>query len=128
VARRGGQQGAIRHGELRPRDLPAQNLEFVPQHQQFDVFHVQAAAATNKRPEQRPHDEIEEGESHVADPPSLAANQARQQYWRPSAMLSRRCLSALPHAARDVAGVRVPSLGLSEHYEESEPESRSPRS
>jgi hypothetical protein len=35
-----------------------------------DVFHSQAAAATNKRAEQSPHGEVEEGESHAADPPS----------------------------------------------------------
>src|SRR6266568_3668078 len=40
------------------------------QHQQLDVFHMQAAAATNKRAEQRPHGEIEKRESHAADPPS----------------------------------------------------------
>jgi hypothetical protein len=27
------------HPELRPHDLPAQNLELVAQHQQLDVFH-----------------------------------------------------------------------------------------
>jgi len=42
----------------------------VAQHEQLDVFHVQAAAATNKRSEQRPHGEIEEREGHAADPPS----------------------------------------------------------
>ena len=44
----GCQQGPIRCAELRPRDLPAQDLELVAQHQQLDVFHVQAAATTNK--------------------------------------------------------------------------------
>jgi hypothetical protein len=51
----GCQQGPISHAELRPRDLPAQDLELVAQHQQLDVFHVQTAAATNKRAKQSPH-------------------------------------------------------------------------
>ena len=54
------EQGPI--GKLRPRDLPAQDLELVAQHQQLDVLHMQAAAATNKRTEQRPHGEVEKGE------------------------------------------------------------------
>jgi hypothetical protein len=54
MAGRSGQHGPIRGGELRLRDLPAQDLELVAQHQQLDVFHVQAAAATNKRAEQTP--------------------------------------------------------------------------
>ena len=33
--------------ELRPRDLPAQDLELVPKHQQLDVFHVKAATTSN---------------------------------------------------------------------------------
>jgi len=33
------------------RDLPAQDLKLVPQHQQLDVSHLEAAAATNKRPQ-----------------------------------------------------------------------------
>jgi Ethanolamine utilization protein EutJ (predicted chaperonin) len=44
----------------------------VPQHQQFDVFHVQAAAAAEKRPKQRPKRQVEKGEDHAADPPNLA--------------------------------------------------------
>ena len=35
---RGGQQGSIRHVELRPRHLPAQDLELVAEHQQLDLF------------------------------------------------------------------------------------------
>jgi hypothetical protein len=50
--------------------LAAENLELVPQHQQLDVFHMQPAAATNKRTEQSPKSEIEEGEDHAADPPN----------------------------------------------------------
>ena len=70
MAGRGGQQGPIRLAELRAGDLPAQDLELVAQHQQLDVFHLQAAAATNKRAEQSPHGEVEEGEGHAADSPS----------------------------------------------------------
>jgi hypothetical protein len=40
--------------ELRPRDLPAQDLELVPKHQKLDVFHVKAATTSNKRAEQSP--------------------------------------------------------------------------
>ena len=53
----------IRCAELRPRDLPAQDLELVAQHQQLDVFQMQATTAANKRAEQRPHDEVEKRES-----------------------------------------------------------------
>jgi hypothetical protein len=56
----GRQQSAINHPELRPCDLPAQDLELVAQHQQLDVFHMQAAAAMHKRAEQRPQGEVEE--------------------------------------------------------------------
>jgi hypothetical protein len=65
----GRQQGPIRHAELRSRDLPAQDLKLVAQHQQLDVSHVQAAAAPNKRAKQSPHGEVEEREGHSADPP-----------------------------------------------------------
>ena len=53
-----------------PPDLPAQDLELVPKHQQLNVLHVQAAATSNKRTEQSPNGEVEERESHAADPPS----------------------------------------------------------
>jgi hypothetical protein len=49
MAGRGRQQGPISKPELRLRDLPAQDLELVPQHKQLDVFHVQAVAAPHKR-------------------------------------------------------------------------------
>jgi hypothetical protein len=70
VTGEGGQQGSISCAELRPCHLAAENLELVPQHQQFDVFHMQSAAATNQRTEESPKSEIEEGEDHAADPPS----------------------------------------------------------
>ena len=70
MAGSGGQQSPIDDSKLWPRDLPAQNLELVTQHQQLDVFHMQPAAATNQRIEQSPKSEIEEGEDHAADPPN----------------------------------------------------------
>jgi hypothetical protein len=73
----GCQQRPIRRAELRPRDLPAQDLELVAQHKQLDVLHVQAAAATNKRAKKSPHDEVEEPEGHAGDPPSPRANARR---------------------------------------------------
>ncbi len=36
----GCQQGPIRRAELRPRDLPTQDLKLVAQHQQLEVFHM----------------------------------------------------------------------------------------
>jgi len=43
----GCQQGSVGRLELWPRDLTARDLELVAEHEQLDVFHVQAAAATN---------------------------------------------------------------------------------
>jgi hypothetical protein len=45
----GCQQGSIGRRKLRPFDLAAQNLELMPQHQQLNVFHIQATPATNQR-------------------------------------------------------------------------------
>jgi hypothetical protein len=81
---RRGQQRSIWHPELRPSNLAAQNLEFVPQHQQLNVLHVQAAAAPNKRRQQGPKSDIHEGEGHGADPPNPRGQEQRHQYWRPS--------------------------------------------
>jgi hypothetical protein len=53
----------------------------------LDVFHLQAAAATNKRAKQSPHGEVEEREGHAADPPSPHAKERRHQFWRPSRFL-----------------------------------------
>jgi hypothetical protein len=41
----------------------------VAEHQQLDVLHVQAAAATNKGTEQSAHGDVEEREGHAVDPP-----------------------------------------------------------
>jgi hypothetical protein len=60
VASCGRQQGSINHPELRPRGLPPEDLELVAQHQQLDVFHMQAATATKERAEQSAHGEVEE--------------------------------------------------------------------
>jgi hypothetical protein len=43
------EQGPISRPELRPRDLAAEKLELVAQHEQLDVLYMQAAAATDKR-------------------------------------------------------------------------------
>ena len=64
------QQRPVSHPELRPRNLPAQDRELVPQHQQLKAFHVQAAAAPHERAEKSPNGEVEEGEGHAADPPN----------------------------------------------------------
>jgi hypothetical protein len=81
---RGGQRRPISELELRPVNLPAQDRELVPQHKQLDVFHVQAAPATNERVQQSPNGEVEEGEGHAADPPNPLAPPQRYRYWRPS--------------------------------------------
>jgi hypothetical protein len=59
----------INCAELRPRDLPAQDLELVPQHQQLDVLQVQAGAAANKCSKESPRSELEKRKGHAADPP-----------------------------------------------------------
>src|SRR5205823_5668013 len=64
------QECSIRHPELRPSNLATQNLELVPQHQQLNVLHVQAAAAPNKRTQESPKREVEKREGHAADPPN----------------------------------------------------------
>ena len=68
--------------ELRPRNLAAQDRQLVSKHEQLDVFHVQAAPATNKRTQQSPNGEVEEGESHTADPPNPRRREQRHRYWR----------------------------------------------
>jgi hypothetical protein len=70
VTGRGCQQGPISCAKLRPGDLATQNLQLMPEHQQLDVFHMQATAATNERAKQGPNGEVEEGEDHVAHPPN----------------------------------------------------------
>jgi hypothetical protein len=51
---RSGQQCSISNPELRPRDVAAKDRQLVPEHQQFDVLQIQAAAAPNKRSQQSP--------------------------------------------------------------------------
>jgi hypothetical protein len=65
----GCEKGSIRRSELRPRNLAAQNLEFVPQHEQLDVLRVQAVPTPDERAEQSPERKVEEEEDHAADPP-----------------------------------------------------------
>jgi hypothetical protein len=69
----GGQHCPVGYPEPRPRNLPPQDHELVPQHQQLDVFHVQAAPATNEPAQHSPNGEVEEGEGHAADPPQPLA-------------------------------------------------------
>jgi hypothetical protein len=68
----GGQQCPVSHPELRSRNLPAQDRKLVPQHKQLDVFHVQAAPATNERAQQSPNSKVEKREGHAGDPPTLS--------------------------------------------------------
>jgi hypothetical protein len=80
------QQRSVSHPELRPHHLAALDRQLVPEHEQLDVFHVQAAPATNERAQQSPDGEIEEGESHAADPLNPLAPSLRHRYWRPSGL------------------------------------------
>ncbi len=66
------QQRPIRHPDVRPHDLPAQDLKLVTQHQQLDVLHLQTTATTNKRPEKGPHGEVKKREGHATNPPNPA--------------------------------------------------------
>src|SRR6266536_837485 len=98
------EQGPISRPELRPRDLAAEKLELVAQHEQLDVLYMQVAAATDKRTKQGPESEVEKGENHVLDPPSPRAKESRHQYWRPSRN------SPTPNA-RGAAAVHVATSG-----------------
>jgi hypothetical protein len=82
------EQGRISRPKVRPRDLPAQNLELVPQYKQLDVLQVQPAATPNERAKESPEREVEKGEDHAADPPSRRRAATRHEYWHPSAALS----------------------------------------
>jgi hypothetical protein len=55
----GGQQRPIANANLRPWHMLTQDLGFMPQHQQLDLLHGQAAAAPDKRTQQRPKREAE---------------------------------------------------------------------
>jgi hypothetical protein len=68
VTGRSRQQRPVSRAELRPCNLSAQDLELVPQYQQLDLFHVEAAAAPNKRTEETPNGEVEEKKGHAVDP------------------------------------------------------------
>ena len=77
------EQRTISRTQLRPRDLTAQHLELVPQHDHLHVPQAQAAATTNERAQQSPKREIDKGENHAADPPR-PPRAARHDYWHPS--------------------------------------------
>ncbi len=68
MAGRGSQQRPIGRLQHWPSDLPTQDLKLVAEHQQLDVFHVQAATATHERAEQSTHGEVEKREGHASDP------------------------------------------------------------
>jgi hypothetical protein len=111
VARRRRQQRPISHPELRAHDLPAQDLELVAQHQQLDVFHMQAATATNERAEQCPHREVKKREGHTADTPNPHATEGRHQYWRPTGELEalqaiRKALAGFVTGSADLPATR----------------------
>ena len=90
----GCKQRPISGAELWPRDLTAQDLELVAQHQQLDVIHMQAASATNERTEQSPHGEVEEGEGHTADPPSPGLRRRDTNFGRPSRAAKQRRMTS----------------------------------
>jgi hypothetical protein len=69
VARRRRKQCAIGRAKLRPRHLGTQNVRLVAQDQQLEVLHVQTAATSDERSQQRPEREVEERDGHIADPP-----------------------------------------------------------
>ncbi len=100
---RSGQQRSISHPELRPANLTAENLKLVPQHQQLNVLHVQATTTPNKRRQQRPKREVEEGEGHAADPPNPRIQEQRHQYWRPSVQFkgAQQDRDGTPFSVRD---------------------------
>ncbi len=52
-----GQDRPIRHPDIRPPNLAAQNRKLMPEHEQLNVFHVEAATTTNKRAQQSPNGE-----------------------------------------------------------------------
>src|SRR5262249_47031771 len=72
VAGRSRQQRPVNDAELRPRDLSTQDLELVAQDQHLDVFHVQAAPATNKRAQHGPNGEINKGDAVASILPAFA--------------------------------------------------------
>ena len=113
VTRSGCEQGTICRPELRLRDLPAEKLELVAQHEQLDVLYLQATAATDKRTKQSPEREVEKGEGHVLDPPSPRANGSRHQYWRPSGRRAARIAAIRDPNSRRIAWRLDPQCALS---------------
>jgi hypothetical protein len=84
----GGQKRTVRWAKLRLPNLAAQDRQLMPQHEQFDVFHVQAATATNQRAQHSPNGDIEKGEDHAADPRKPRVPPPRHRYWRLFRMIS----------------------------------------
>src|SRR5207253_11446445 len=63
------QRRSINNPELRPGDMPAQDLELVAQHKRLNLRCVQTTATTQEHTEQSPHCEVKKREGHAADPP-----------------------------------------------------------
>ena len=69
----------------------------MPEHEQLDVFHVQAAPATDECAQHGPDGEVEEGERHATDPPNPLATTAATSILAP--FTSKR--KVLPPLGRD---------------------------
>jgi hypothetical protein len=93
----------------------------VPEHEQLDVFHVQAAPATNERAQQSPDGEIEEGESHATEilptrsPRACDIDIGALQAWRMRSCRKRYASSreARPVGLNEVASDSAVSRGVS---------------
>ncbi|MGZ4273095.1 MAG: hypothetical protein ACXVR1_11545 [Solirubrobacteraceae bacterium] len=68
VAGRRREQGTISGAKLWARHLAAQNVQLVTQHQQLEVLDIQTTATANEHSHQRPERDVQERESHIADP------------------------------------------------------------
>ena len=83
----------------------------------FDVFHIQAATATNKRAQQSPNGEVEEGEGHAADPPSPLAPKPRHDIGALQLFASTyvdEIATAQRHGGKAAVREKLVSLTLSE--------------
>jgi len=89
VAARRREQCTVSGVKPRPRDLAPQDVELVAQDQQLDVLDIHATAIAHQRAQQRPEREVEEGEGHTRDRLSARSDEARHEYWRPSALARR---------------------------------------
>jgi hypothetical protein len=83
VTGRGRKKRPISCPQPRPRDLAAQNLELVAEHEQLDGLHIQTTTATNKRAKQSANSKAEEREDHAADPPNPSPKEAATRLLAP---------------------------------------------